>query len=72
MSIIEKDVIHVINSKGEHLTIPFVEKPKANEEIYKSYTIDDEWYRTHGYVSREEHQKIISKRSIGKNDTRFT
>ena len=56
---IEKDILHVINSKGEHLTIPFIENPMANEDISESYTIDDEWYRTHGYVSKEEHQKHI-------------
>ena len=40
---IEKDILHVINSKGEHLTIPFIENPMANEDISESYTIDDVW-----------------------------
>lgn len=64
---IENDVLHVISSTGERLVIPFTEKEILKEDSSETFTIDDKWYHTHGYFSREEHQNHIKAHKNGNN-----
>lgn len=54
----DKDVLHVINEYGNKLTISFSEHVEGN------YQIDDEWYRIHGYFSKEGHRAHINYKSF--------
>lgn len=48
---------HVINSKGEHITIP--DNSMDNPSQAEDYQLDVEWYQNHGYVTLEQHNMKI-------------
>lgn len=50
----DKDILHVIDKNGRHLTIPFSEEVGCRE-----YIVDDEWYLNHGYVTIEQHRENL-------------
>lgn len=57
----EMQIVHVINSKGEHITIPFVDADTINEDTQSlnGYKFDLEWYLSHGYKKFDDITKQI-------------
>lgn len=60
----EKNYIHIINSKGEKKVVPFVGEELTLEDIPGNFMVDDEWYLSHGYVTLEQHKKHLDERII--------
>lgn len=64
----ELQIIHVVNSKGEHLTIPFVDADSVNKDtksMNDEYKFDLEWYLSHGYKTFDEiTRQIENKKNI--------
>lgn len=47
-------VLHAINQKGEHLTIPFNTNNSSSDIGEFKYKLDVEWYRNNGYCTLDD------------------
>lgn len=47
-------VLHVINQKGEHLTIPFNINNSSSDTGKTKYKLDVEWYRNNGHCTLDD------------------
>lgn len=61
----DKEILHVIDKNGRHLTIPFSEDVGCKECV-----VDDDWYLTHGYVTIEQHRENL-KIALGQMQKRY-